>query len=262
MKPVKKKNADNKIFRFLNFPEFLTNDFINLISLHSKLEIYSLAYNQKPAIPFPSDKEIIEPLLNTGFKKIEKALTNVPDKLKDQKMLKLYDESKKQRRMLVKGKSNKEYFERTHNLINNFNSTDLKASALMMTAIKYLIAIGQNYNQLTDQEKEKFLFYKNALIAKAHEAIGFWKAKLEEKIRNSHENKGKRNKEAIKYILEEMKITSLTVFRSNKNLKEIFLSKAKEATKINDQEHEQPLGEKTIMDYARNELAERKKITR
>jgi hypothetical protein len=116
---------------------------------------------------------------------------------------------------------------------------------------------GYKYKNMKLSEIMFFFSLEEILRNASYDAIGYWTAKLEEMIRNTHKGQGKKNKEVIKRILEEMNITtSLTVFRSDKNLKNDFISKAKEETKKIDEKHNQPLDDKTIKDYARAILKE------
>lgn len=101
-----------------------------------------------------------------------------------------------------------------------------------------------------------FFELEHHLTKQSCEAIGYASAKLEEMKRNkiNPENKGKVNKDAIKKVLEDLNITSLSAFRGDKDLRIRFYEMAKEATKAVDKKHDQELSPKRIADLAREIL--------
>lgn len=102
-----------------------------------------------------------------------------------------------------------------------------------------------------------FDMYEQIVTQKSYEAIGYWKAKLEEMARNKKSTKTlkerhKKNEEVIGKALTEFRIKSLLDFRGNKKtLKEPFILRAKSETHAKNGD---PLEEKTIMDIARSIL--------
>jgi hypothetical protein len=143
-------------------------------------------------------------------------------------------------------------------LDNNKNLHEpLKACALLG---------GYNYKNMQTKDITTFFNIESLLRGACCEAIGYWTAKLEEKKRNKDivdktvVEQGRKNKEAIKNIIAEMKITSLTDFRKNKILRSSFLAKAQEKTKEVDKKHNWPLSEKRIFDIARASIKEQKTL--
>ncbi len=114
------------------------------------------------------------------------------------------------------------------------------------------------YSLATDRDKMQMFLSEHLLLKNSCEALGYWKAKLEEMKRNKKgggekmKRRGEDNKEAIKIILAELKIKSLLVFKKDRELRDRFMTKAKEKTK--DEQYNLPLSEKRIMDIARNVL--------
>jgi hypothetical protein len=92
----------------------------------------------------------------------------------------------------------------------------------------------------------------DSITGKSHEAIGYWTAKMEGKKRTpgggakAMEERGKANAEAIKKIIAELGVRSLSVFRQDKKLRGSFYDKAKTATF-----HGAPLSEDRISKIAR-----------
>lgn len=93
---------------------------------------------------------------------------------------------------------------------------------------------------LDTKDADKYITTVNPLadsiIGKSHEAIGYWTAKLEEKKRNMEggakkkAEKGNANRDAIKVILSELGLTSLSVFRQDKKLRSEFFTRTERAT--------------------------------
>lgn len=121
-----------------------------------------------------------------------------------------------------------------------------------------------SYNYKNLQIKDIITFFKleQLLRGAAFEAIGYWTAKLEKK-KGSKEGGGKavkeqgdKNKEAIRKVIADLEITSLTVFRKDKELRNNFYKKSKEKT--SDERYKPPvsLSEKRISDIARAILKE------
>lgn len=114
------------------------------------------------------------------------------------------------------------------------------------------------YSLATDKDKMMMLMSEHLLLKNSCEAIGYWTAKLEEMKRNKKgggekmKSRGENNKGAIKIVLAELKIKSLLVFKKDRELRDRFMTKAKEKTK--DEQYNLPLSEKRIMDIARNVL--------
>ncbi|HOX91183.1 MAG TPA: hypothetical protein PK508_01805 [Candidatus Paceibacterota bacterium] len=95
------------------------------------------------------------------------------------------------------------------------------------------------------------------------EALGYWTAKLEERIKNethgakAMKDKGNKNKEAIRQVMKEQNITSMD-FRGDKNKREIFYETAKKRTKETDTRNKQSLTESRIQKIGRQILKEDK----
>jgi hypothetical protein len=86
-------------------------------------------------------------------------------------------------------------------------------------------------------------------IAKSHEFIGYWTAKMEESERNKSgaytmKEKGLATDEAIREVISKYDVKSFQCFRKNKKLRESFFKEAKKAT--TDLKFNVPLAEDTI----------------
>ena len=86
-------------------------------------------------------------------------------------------------------------------------------------------------------------------IAKSHEFIGYWTAKMEESERNKSgaytmKEKGLATDEAIREVISKYDVKSFQCFRKNKKLRESFFKEAKKAT--TDFKFNVPLAEDTI----------------
>lgn len=119
-----------------------------------------------------------------------------------------------------------------------------------------------NYKNMKQKDIVIFLNIESLLRGVCCEANGYWTAKLEEKKRNKTggarqvKEQGKRNKEAIRKVIADLEITSLTAFRKDKELRDKFYEKSREKTK--DARYKPPvsLSEKRISDIARAILKE------
>jgi hypothetical protein len=105
---------------------------------------------------------------------------------------------------------------------------------------------------MTDMESLDYDLAEYFVIARSFEALGYWKYKKEEIIRNKtnwekQTKKSEKNKEAIREVLEEMNITTslLLAFKGDTMKRDNFDKKAKEAT---------GLSPKRIRDIARDIL--------
>ncbi len=69
----------------------------------------------------------------------------------------------------------------------------------------YFLALGNNYNEKTEDEKEKFILLEHIIRSQVCEALGYWTAKLEE-MKRGKKNVKKRTdkKDEHKAILKEM----------------------------------------------------------
>jgi hypothetical protein len=107
----------------------------------------------------------------------------------------------------------------------------------------------------------KLLITEKVVSQNAHEALGYWTAKLEEMKKNKEhgakamQDKGDKNKEAIRQIMKEQNITSMD-FRSDKVKRKIFYETAKKRTEEIDTKNRQPLTESRIQKIGRQILEE------
>ncbi len=108
---------------------------------------------------------------------------------------------------------------------------------------------------ITSKTSSYFLLYSNVAAGKVHELCGYWTAKMEERERNARggaavmKERGEENAKAIKKIIDELGIRSLSVFRQDKRLRDRFYNAAKAATC-----HGVPLSEDRISKIARAQL--------
>ncbi len=125
-----------------------------------------------------------------------------------------------------------------------------------------ILSIPRPIDITNEKNIKDVLSIEDLVMAKANEAIGYWTHKLEERKRNKKgggyvvHGQGNRNKDAIRQVLVELKIKSLSVFRKDKSLRKSFYDKAAEITKEADLKHKMPLSEKRISDIAREILKE------
>jgi hypothetical protein len=92
------------------------------------------------------------------------------------------------------------------------------------------------YPAIQEDEMDTFCRAEDILTRRSHEAIGYWTAKLEEKRRNMNggakakKEKGRKNREAIEKVMDDLGISSLNIFRINKELRDKFYAFAKKET--------------------------------
>jgi len=122
-----------------------------------------------------------------------------------------------------------------------------------------------NYQDMEIQDIKKYTAIENLLNGKSHEAIGYWTAKLEiMKTNKEHgakamQDKGDKNKEAIRQIIKEQNITSMD-FRGDKSKRESFYETAKKRTKEIDTKNKTALTESRIQKIGRQILKEDKPL--
>jgi hypothetical protein len=128
--------------------------------------------------------------------------------------------------------------------INELYSLVMLASACSVLSSVYRL----NKESMQENILKTFIAMEHRLTNKACEAIGYWTAKLEERRRNKEggaqvkKEKGEKNKESIKKIMDDLGISSMN-FKNNKTLKEKFYNRAKKET---------GLYEKRISEIGRN----------
>ena len=157
----------------------------------------------------------------------------------------------------------KKVFDYIAELLRELDINKQESLGLLMESCADLCACGSDYDMMKDNEKDRFMLLEHVLRSNACEALGYWTAKLEEMNRNKKisakvmEDKGKKNKEAIKKVIEDLGITSLKVFRKDKKLRGHFYETA--LKKTIDRKYNASLSEKRIADIAREILKEKNK---
>jgi hypothetical protein len=113
-----------------------------------------------------------------------------------------------------------------------------------------------NYKHLNEKDLIKFDAIERNLLSAACEEIGYWKAKLEEKMRNqkgganTKKRLGAKNKEAIGIIINELRIKSFTLFKKDKKLRNLFFEKVKEKTGLTSENRIFVIGRECIKEKA------------
>lgn len=135
--------------------------------------------------------------------------------------------------------------------ICNIDVKNLNAFHSLLIIFKYLVQMTQQaaIKPLPADEAITINLYCSAIIGKANEFIGYLTAKTEESRRNAEggakakKEKGRKNQEALKRIMEDLEIPSLNIFRKDKKLRDRFIDSARKET--------DSLSPKRIFDLAR-----------
>ena len=190
------ENLDDFTARLFDPPKFIMNEVIDLALLLNRLVIYTHAL--KARLEFPHYTEVNNWVMGELKRKCRSLDGLNPDEIEQ-----LLNEGIDQTGVLS-DKDTRELLRRACETIKNINPYDSKASELLIDACRCLSASAVEYDEFSKDEKQQFIHSNHALNMKAHEAIGYWTAKLEIKKKNKN-NVGTRTKtkESRKAELQE-----------------------------------------------------------
>jgi len=173
MKKINTKTIDDKF----QPPKYILHDLIDLIFLNARVIAYSSAFQER--LTFPSYVEV-----NNFIADSMKQCFQEKSKLSKTSLEKVIDEQKSIMLKELYPKNHREIFEIARELITNMNPYHENAATFLHKACIYLITVGPDYDEWAEEKKLNFIITKKTLTMKAHEAIGYWTAKLETKKTN------------------------------------------------------------------------------